>query len=52
MCGNANQMFLFQHLMLLAKLLLTAAIPSVPDWVAQEMAKVEHRSRLVENQHM
>lgn len=40
-----------EHLMLLAKLLLSAAIPDVPDWVAQEMAKVEHRRRQVEATH-
>ncbi len=37
--------------MLLAKLLLSSAIPEVPHWVAQEMAKVEHRRRLVEMGH-
>jgi hypothetical protein len=42
---------LIQHVMLLAKLLLSSAIPEVPHWVAQEMAKVEHRRRLVEMGH-
>ena len=37
-----------QHLMLLLKLLLDAAIPDTPHWVAQERAKMEHRRRLVE----
>jgi hypothetical protein len=37
--------------MLLAKLLLTAAIPDIPHWVAQEIAKVEHRRRQVEAGH-
>ena len=35
-------------MMLLLKLLLTAAIPDVPYWVAEEMAKIEHRRRVAE----
>ena len=37
--------------MLLAKLLLSAAIPDIPQWVAHEMAKVEHKRRQVEAGH-
>ena len=37
-----------EHVMLLLKLLISAAIPDVPQHVAQELAKVEYKRREVE----
>ena len=37
-----------EHVMLLLKLLISAAIPDIPQHVALELAKVEHKRREVE----
>lgn len=34
-----------QHLALLVKYLIHAAIPDIPGWVAEEMAKLEYQRR-------
>lgn len=36
---------MLQHMMLILRLLITCAIPDLPDWVATEMAKVEFARR-------
>ena len=39
---------IFQHLMLMLKLLISYAIPDIPSWVATEMAKIEYHRREIE----